>query len=308
MTAKDRYKAGHTDLVYWLRSRGETLKKSGSEWEWKYQGERVTVRGNIWFDQYTQEGGDAVKFLQYFYGMSEEQAVAEHLGCTITELDDIPQHLRPARKIPSPSPKEIVNLTPPSANGNMRRVFAYLCQTRGIDPDVVSAFAHAHTLYESADKHNAVFVGKDEQGKVKHIHMRGTLTDGHFRQTLGGSEKAYSFHHTGQGKQLFVFEAPIDMLSYISLHPENWKNNSYVALCGVGSAPIQRFLETVPQLEEVTLCLDNDEAGHNAAGRIARELLDEWEVEVSAHFPDRKDWNEELLSGSEEELEPVMAM
>lgn len=308
MTAKDRYKAGHTDLVYWLRSRGETLKKSGSEWEWKHQDERVTVRGNVWFDQYTQEGGDAVKFLQYFYGMSEEQAVAEHLGCTITELDDIPQHYRPARRIPSPSPKEIVNLTPPAANENMRRVFAYLCQTRGIAPEIVSAFAHAHTLYESADKHNAVFVGKDEQGRVKHIHMRGTLTDGHFRQTLGGSEKSYSFHHTGQGKQLFVFEAPIDMLSYISLHPEDWQSNSYVALCGVGSAPIQRFLETVPQLEEVTLCLDNDEAGHNAAERIARELLDEWEVEVSAHFPDRKDWNEELLAGQEEELEPVMAM
>lgn len=308
MTGKDRYKAGHTDLVYWLRSRGETLKKSGSEWEWKYQDERVTVRGNVWFDQYTQEGGDAVKFLQYFYGMSEEQAVAEHLGCTVTELDDIPQHLRPTRRNPPPQPKEIVNLEPPAANGNMRRVFAYLCQTRGIAPEVVSAFAHAHTLYESADKHNAVFVGKDEQGRVKHIHMRGTLTDGHFRQTLGGSEKAYSFHHIGQGKQLFVFEAPIDMLSYISLHPENWRDNSYVALCGVGSAPIQRFLETVPQLEEVILCLDNDEAGHKAARRIARELLDEWEVEVSAHFPDHKDWNEELLAGQDEELEPVMAM
>lgn len=104
MTAKDRYRAGHTDLVYWLRSRGETLKKSGTEWEWKYQDERVTVRGNVWFDQYTQEGGDAVKFLQYFYGMSEEQAVAEHLGCTIIELDDIPQHLRPARRVSSPTP------------------------------------------------------------------------------------------------------------------------------------------------------------------------------------------------------------
>ena len=54
------------------------------------------------------------------------------------------------------------------------------------------------------------------------------------------------------------------MLSYISLHPENWQENSYVALCGVGSAPIQRFLEEVPQLEEVVLCLDNDEAGHKA--------------------------------------------
>lgn len=306
MTAKDRYKAGHTDLVYWLRSHGETLKKSGSEWEWKHQGERVTIRNNVWFDQYTQEGGDAVKFLQYFYGMSEKCAVAEHLGCTVTELERI----RPARKGAPPRQEEKrIDLTPPAANGNMRRVFAYLCQTRGIDPEVVSVFAHARLLYESADKHNAVFVGKDGNGRVRHIHMRGTLTGSGFRQTLGGSEKAYSFHHTGRGRQLYVFEAPIDMLSYISLHPENWQENSYVALCGVGSAPIKRFLEEVPQLEKVVLCLDNDEAGHNAAMRIAREMLDEGEVEVSAHFPQQKDWNEELLHPfPEENMEPVMAM
>lgn len=310
MTAKDRYKAGHTDLVYWLRSRGETLKKSGSEWEWKYQGERVTVRSNVWFDQYTQEGGDAVKFLQYFYGMSEESAVAEHLGCSVSELDDVPERLRPARKVIPPKQEEKkIELVPPAANGNMRRVFAYLCQTRGIDPEMVSAFAHARLIYESVDKHNAVFVGMDEKGWVRHIHMRGTLTGAGFRQTLAGSEKAYSFHHTGAGPQLYVFEAPIDMLSYISLYPDNWKENSYVSLCGVGSAPIQRFLEEVPQLEEVVLCLDNDEAGHIAARRIAGELLEEWEVEVSAYFPSQKDWNEELLSPSQEEsMGQVMAL
>ena len=64
-----------------------------------------------------------------------------------------------------------------------------------------------------------------------------------------------------------------------------------MALCGVGISPIERFLEDVPQLEEVTLCLDNDQAGHDAARRIAKQLLDEWEVEVTAHFPDYKDWN-----------------
>ena len=53
---KRHYKAGNTGLVYWLRSRGEKLKKSGSEWEWSHQGERVTVRHNVWFDQYTQLG------------------------------------------------------------------------------------------------------------------------------------------------------------------------------------------------------------------------------------------------------------
>ena len=200
----------------------------------------------------------------------------------------------------------------------MRRVFAYLLKSRMLDYEVVSAFAEKRLIYESLEPskdgsrqyHNAIFVGYDLEGKARHAHKKGIYTMGKsYRGNLESSDPRYSFHWNGKSGEVFVFEAPIDMLSYISLHPENWQGNSYVALCGVSSAPIQRLLEEVPQLEEVTLCLDNDEAGHKAARRIAGELLEEWEVEVSAHFPEQKDWNEELLSPSQEEtMGQVMAM
>lgn len=301
ITKQQRYLAGRTDLVALLRSRGETLKRLGSEWEWKFHDERVTIRNNVWFDQYTQKGGNAVDFFHYFYGESEEQAVAMLLNCSIADLEKLP-----ARSPPRGAPtidKQEKTLEIPPAHSNMRRVFAYLCQTRGIAPEVVSAFARKGLLYESADHHNAVFVGRDEQGKPRHFHARGTLTGSHFRQTLPGSEKEYSFHWLGVSGKLYAFEAPVDMLSYISLHPEGWQNHTYVALCGVSTAPIHRLLETQPQLEEVTLCLDNDEAGHKAARRIAAELLNEWNVTVSAEFPSQKDWNDELLTNRQEEAQ-----
>lgn len=296
---RERYFAGRTDLEIWLRSRGEELKKSGSEWEWDYQGERVTIRNHIWFDQYTQTGGDAVKFLQYFYNYTEEDAVAAFLGYPSSDRSPqrSSQRERWASK-PAP-PKEKPPLIVPAAHSDMRRVFAYLCRTRGVDPQVVSHFARTHLLYEDAEHHNAVFIGRDEQGRIQHIHKRSTGTGSHFRQTLPGSLKQYSFHHVGSSDTLFVSEAPIDMLSYISLHPKNWQEHSYVALCGVGMEPITHFLETYPQLKEVILCLDNDEAGHKAAQRIAKLLLAEWVVTVSAHFPDEKDWNDELLSANQ---------
>lgn len=282
-----------------LRSRGETLKRLGSEWEWKFHDERVTIRGHLWFDQYTQKGGDAVDFFRYFYGESEEQAASMLLNCSVQDLEKLPAR-SPPRGAPT-TDKQEKTLEIPPAHSNMRRAFAYLCQTRGIAPEVVSAFAHARLLYESADHHNAVFVGRDEHGEIRHLHARGTLTGSHFRQTLPGSEKEYSFHWPGTSGKLYAFEAPIDMLSYISFHPEEWQNHTYVALCGVSAAPIHRLLETHPQIEEVTLCLDNDEAGHNAARRIAAELLREWNVTVSAEFPTLKDWNDELLSFRPEE-------
>ena len=303
ITKQQRYLAGRTDLVALLRSRGETLKRLGSEWEWKFHDERVTIRNNVWFDQYTQKGGDAVDFFRYFYGESEEQAAAMLLNCSVADLEKLlacspPMSSRP--KLEEPKQLEI-----PPANKDMRRVFAYLCQTRGIAPEVVSAFARKGLLYESADHHNAVFVGRDEQGKPRHFHARGTLTGSHFRQTLPGSEKEYSFHWPGTSGKLYAFEAPIDLLSYISLHPEGWQDHSYVALCGVSAAPIHHLLETQPQLQDVTLCLDNDKAGHNAARRIAGELLREWNVTVSAEFSTLKDWNDELLANHQEESESM---
>ena len=60
-------------------------------------------------------------------------------------------------------------------------------------------------------------------------------------------------------------------------------------------------METQPRLEQVTLCLDNDEAVHSAARRIATELLRKWNVTVSVEFPSQKDWNDELLSFRPEE-------
>ena len=253
----------------------------------------------MWFDQYTQKGGDAVDFFHYFYGESEEQAVAMLLNCSVQDLEKLPAR-SPPRAAPFKEREEKMLEVPP-AYGNMRRAFAYLCQTRGIDPEVVSAFARKGLIYESAKHHNAVFVGRSEQGKVRHLHARGTLTGSHFRQTLPGSEKEYSFHWQGANGKLYAFEAPVDMLSYISLHPEGWQKHSYVALCGVSAAPIHHLLETQPQLEEVTLCLDSDEAGQAAARRIAGELLREWNVTVSAEFPTLKDWNDELLANRQEE-------
>lgn len=282
-----------------LRSRGERLKKSGREWEWIHNDERITINAHLWYNQYAATGGDAVSFFQYFYNYAEEDAVKMLLGnASVFISSECNRVVYKKDKSAIEVPFEL-----PTASPNMRRAFAYLSQTRGIDPGVIAFFAHHHTLYESELNHNVVFVGTDEAGRPRHAHMRGTLTDSAFRQTIPGSEKEYSFHHIGTSGMLYVFEAPIDLLSYITLHPENWQEHSYVALCCTGIMPVTHLLETYPQIEEVCLCLDNDEAGRKATMRIAAQLLEDWEVIVSTETPDNKDWNEDLVSINEAELQ-----
>ena len=109
----------------------------------------------------------------------------------------------------------------------MRRVFAFLIKQRFIDRDVLSHFAHEKLLYEDREYHNAVFVGLDENGVPKHARKRGTYTQGDpYKGNVESSDPKYSFHWIGKRGILYVFEAPVDMLSFITMHPKDWKAHS----------------------------------------------------------------------------------
>lgn len=105
------------------------------------------------------------------------------------------------------------------------------------------------------------------------------------------------FDYVGTDRSLYVFEAPIDMLSFITLYPENWQRHSYVACCGTSIQPVLQMLEQVPQLDTVLLCLDNDEAGHQASRRMQNQL--EVRYSVERLIPENKDWNDDLTLNSE---------
>ena len=105
----------------------------------------------------------------------------------------------------------------------------------------------------------------------------------------------------GTDERLYVFEAPIDMLSYITLYPEDWQRHSYVACCGTSILPVMKMLERMPQIHTVLLCLDNDEAGRLANQRMTEQLAEKYAVEQLV--PENRDWNDDLTAIREQECE-----
>ena len=208
-TSEQKERAASVDLEEFLRRQGERLIKSGRE-KRLASDHSVTICGCEWFDHASNEGGRAVSFVQKFYGKSYVEAVSMLLGENM-------EAAYPTSKVQQASkPKAF---SPPAANANMHRVFAYLLKTRGLDADVVSSFAHRHLIYEDAAHHNAVFIGTDENGCPRHAHLRSTSSYGKpFRLNVEASDPRYSFHHTGTDGSLYAFEAPIDMLSFICIH------------------------------------------------------------------------------------------
>jgi hypothetical protein len=193
-----------------------------------------------------------------------------------------------------PIEKEHKHFEVPPRNDRMNRVFSYLLLTRGVDKDVLFEFIRNRMIYESADFHNAVFVGYDSSGKPRHAHKRGTVTSNPYKGNVAGSQPEFSFHWHGTSDKIFLFEAPIDMLSYISMHKENWKNHSFAASCSVSDRVLFQCLKDNPNIKNVFLCFDNDEAGQTANKRIA-EKLNSMNIQNEILIPNYKDWNEDLI-------------
>lgn len=190
----------------------------------------------------------------------------------------------------------------PPANDNMRRVFAYLLSRRGIDKDVLYAFVHKQMIYESAQYHNAVFVGFDKDGVPRHAHKRGTGSESTYKGNAVGSSPEYSFHWVGKSDRLYLFEAPIDMLSFISMNKNGWRNHSYAAACSVSDKVLFQCLQDNPHINRVSICMDSDEPGQLAAQRISAKLIMQG-IENEILVPVNKDWNEDLLSGDRLEVQ-----
>ena len=303
-TDEQKQLANSVDLAEYLRVRGEKLERVGIEHKLIYydssgKHDSITIRGSKWFDHKNQVGGGAIKFMQEFYDMDFQTAVQELLGQRVTPLSH-----SPPKAIAKEEKKEF---RLPQANTNMHRVYAYLIKQRFIDPNIISHFAKQHTLYEDKEHHNAVFVGVDENGVPRQAHKRSTNSYGNsFRITCEGSDTRYSFAHFGESKRLYVFEAPIDMMSFLTLYPKDWQKHSCIAMNGVYENAVLTALKNHSNLSEVILCVDNDEGGIEAVDRLRDILNENGYSNVKRLAPEFKDWNECLKS--QNGVEPLPAV
>ena len=288
-TREDVDRASQTNLEEFLRRRGEMLKRSGSEWQWGEGSNKVTVRENEWFHQYELVGGDAIAFVRRWYNLNFPEAVTFLLK---EQNASVPEPLERAEYKKRAKQKKPFALPP--AHSDMRRVYGYLLNRRFIDREVITFFTRQKMLYEDAAYHNVVFVGYDESGVARHAHKRSTYSDSDFKGNVDSSQPEYSFHWIGGSDRLYVFEAPIDLLSYLTLYPDGWQKHNYVALCCAGLQAAVYQTQQNTHIREVVICTDYDEAGAEAYYRIKEALAENDRITVRREHSRCKDWNEDI--------------
>ena len=218
-----------------------------------------------------------------YFGLSFQNAVEELIGgsAVVNSQAIEPDKIRESKPLVIPPRSETTN-----------RLLCYLTRERFIAREVVEYFVNAKTLYEGVKYHNCVFVGLDEDGVPRHCHIRSA--SGNYKRTETGSQAEYSFHHDGESEWLLVFEAPIDMLAFITLHRKDWQKHSYVALCSVSERALLHRLEVNPNLRKIALCLDNDNVGISACERIRGILENKGYSDVRIIHSVNKDWDEDI--------------
>ena len=298
--------ARQVDLVEYLQYRGIELKKTGSVYCMKEHDSFVVRQNNKWYWNSQNIGGvSAIDYLQKVENMNFKNAVK-----TLLEYENVSiqpnffniHNIKKTETIISEKNKEFKL---PKKNINNKRMFAYLVKTRGLDSKIVSELFKNKQIYES-DKHNVIFVGKDKENIPKYASQRGTYTEKPFKGDCYGSDKRYGFEIKGNSNKVYVFEAPIDTISFASLekmHNIDHHKHTKLSLGGVSDVALEQYLKDNPQITKICFCLDNDNAGNNAG----KEYIEKYRTkgyEVSRKIPlNGNDYNESLVNLRESIIE-----
>ena len=294
-------RASTVNLPQFLMQNGFDLKRVGREYVWKDH-DSMHIKDNapgergVWHRFSTDEGGDNIAFLRQYMNMSFVEAVealnGEHYDRTYT-----PSHTDTPKKT---AEKEGV----PEINeaDNCKRVFAYLCKTRGLDYDLIVSLVKQGLISQEEKRGNVLFKFFDENGKVIGAEKVGTSTEYRFKGIAEYSAEGHGFEVVkGSGEKAFFFESAIDMLSYLQMHDNELDNCRMVSMMGLKpSIVFDTVLRYNIPPQNVFLCSDNDEKGNQFAERLMSEYPDMKHIVTPDTY---KDWNDMLRGIPKKEID-----
>lgn len=294
--------ARSADLPALAESFGYDVHQKG-KWHLLKDAKHIVIKDRSrYYDNYKQEWGDAITFLQDYADMSFREAMDFLLNYNGYARDAPAQ--KPEIRLPKKEEKPSVPFALPEPNEDNRRVFSYL-RKRGIAYQVIDAFVNSGLLYEDKQYHNCVFVGRNATGETAFAYKRGTYDkDGiGFKGDVEGSNKEVAFRLPCDPElnMVRVYESPIDLMSDMTMR--RYITSNCVALCCLGDGALESDLKENPHIKSIDLCLDADQWGRQAAERM-KEKFTALGYEVRDFVPPRgKDWNEYLCSKKQKNKE-----
>lgn len=295
IAADDILKVREMDLMTYLRNYEpqELVRVSGNTYcTREHESLRISNGKWYWFS-HDVGGRSALDYLIKVKDYSFIDAVKTILGNAAVK-EPIPYYQKE---------KVNRNLLMPKLDKDTSQIEKYL-YNRGIHPAVTLYCIEKKILYQTAEYHNALFVGYDKEGTPRYGALRATRSP--YKGDLTGSNKHFSFsmNENPAPEHIHVFESAIDAMSYATmllLNGRDWKKETFLSLAGVYKTKrekvvpvaLERYLKDYPSIKTVHLHLDNDGIGRGAVAGIVSGLQEKYTVldEPPLHG---KDVNDEL--------------
>lgn len=251
-TEEQKERANAVHIADILQKEHEEIERSGNEWRWKRHNS-VTFRGNGWYRHSPQAGSHAIDFMQEFFGMTYPQAVTYLLNGETGQVirsssrkipvraavgnkkqQDIAEKVKQSEirgRYPNPTSLSITDVKTMQEAKNQPPKTDLKTAWEESDGIVQSGNMDINTSHQKMPQETGTTEKKkfpvppqknDSMKRVyayliqkRHIHKKGTCSDGKsFRMNEDGSDSSYGFGYAGKGNRLYVFEAPIDLLSF----------------------------------------------------------------------------------------------
>lgn len=233
------------------------------EWRINYSNIKITSLSFYDFDKCV--GGDNIRFLTDYFELTFFEAVNKLLKSGVEMI--------------TPEKVMIESFEKPNWVANTEDIYDYL-QKRGIDKGLIDVCSRKEKLFLD-DRKNLVFANPEQDFYI----LRSSYSD--FKGIRSKEVYGYWKLETKNPKDIYVFESPIDLLSYIVLQAyKKEKEGIFVAMGGLKKGTLERIFNDYPKYK-YHLCVDWDKAGNEFAEKY--------------HDLDRiagksgKDWNDELI-------------
>lgn len=286
--------AKNMSILEYAQTHGYNCKKAGREYHITgYGGLYVKPENNSFYNHSQEKGGyGCISFVQQMEGISFLQAMETLVGEPAEEYDRENDKSWYAAKYVPYTPKEYIPpepdekptvFEPPSMDEKLKFAYGYLTGTRGLDINLINDFVKQGILYQTTStytnkdsgkeyyNHNIVFLHIDENGEPCGASLQGTRSDRRFKQNMTGTvnDFGYVYNKGADPDTVYLFEAPIDMMSFVQLHPEI-ENAKFVAMEGLKPTIAEHYINSGYM---VISCVDNDKAGKSFNNRILNDQM-----------------------------------
>jgi hypothetical protein len=186
----------------------------------------------------------------------------------------------------------------------------YLTEVRGINQKLVKQLIQQNSIKQDK-RNNIVFIWKDYQNNITGAEKVGTGQT-KFKGIEAGSDVQNSFNfELGVSNNIYIFESPIDAMSYASIHK---KSGTYVSMSGLKEQAVAGAIYNYVKKHEgypenVHLCVDNDDKGQEFANKYPDKISNQngQDIQIVRDMPHDitacKDWNDVLKKSKDSAIE-----